>query len=61
MLIGCTPNGCVSFVSDAFEGSISDPEIFKRSKILDLLQSGDVVRAYRGFTVHDELKLSKHI
>ncbi|XP_044740315.1 uncharacterized protein LOC123301570 isoform X2 [Chrysoperla carnea] len=53
VLIGCTPNGCLSFVSDAFEGSISDPEIFKRSKIADLLQPGDVVLADRGFTVHD--------
>ncbi|XP_046588327.1 uncharacterized protein LOC124293084 isoform X1 [Neodiprion lecontei] len=53
VLIGCTPNGCISFVSDVFEGSISDPEIFKRSKIADLLQPGDVVLADRGFTVHD--------
>ncbi|XP_046608754.1 uncharacterized protein LOC124299533 [Neodiprion virginianus] len=53
VLIGCTPNGCISFVSDVFEGSISDPEIFKRSKIADLLQSGDVILADRGFTVHD--------
>ena len=52
-MVGCTPNGCVSFVSDAYEGSISDPEIFKRSKIVNLLQPGDVVLADRGFTVHD--------
>lgn len=53
VLIGCTPNGCISFVSDVFEGSISDPEIFKRSRIAELLQPGDVVLADRGFTVHD--------
>ena len=52
-MVDCTPNGCVSFVSDAYEGSISDPEIFKRSKIVNLLQPGDVVLADRGFTVHD--------
>lgn len=59
VLIGCTPNGCVSFVSDAFEGSISDPEIFKRSKIADLLQPGDVVLADRGFTVHDVVEAKR--
>lgn len=59
VLIGCTPNGCISFVSDAFEGSISDREIFKRSKIADLLQPGDVVLADRGFTVHDLVEAKK--
>ncbi|XP_074106840.1 uncharacterized protein LOC141532408 [Cotesia typhae] len=52
-LIGCTPNGGVCFVSDVYEGSISDREIFIKSNIADHLEPGDLVLADRGFTVHD--------
>lgn len=52
-LIGCTPNGGVCFVSDVYEGSISDREIFIKSNISDYLEPGDLVLADRGFTVHD--------
>ena len=43
------------FVSQAFEGSISDREIVIKSKILDHMDPGDVVLADRGFTIHDLL------
>ncbi|XP_044588536.1 uncharacterized protein LOC123267764 [Cotesia glomerata] len=52
-LIGCTPNGGVCFVSDVYEGSISDREIFIKSNISDFLEPDDLVLADRGFTVHD--------
>ena len=55
VLIGITPAGAISFVSDVHEGSISDKDILKRSKILDLLNPGDLVMVDRGFNVRDLL------
>ena len=31
VLVGCTPNGALSFISDAYGGRISDKELTKRS------------------------------
>lgn len=53
VLIGCTPNGGISFVSDVYEGSISDRNIVIKSKFADYLCPGDVVLADKGFTVED--------
>ena len=54
-LIGITPNGVVSFCSDLYCGSISDPEIVKKSGYLQHLNRGDLVMADKGFTIQDEL------
>ncbi|XP_046864346.1 uncharacterized protein LOC124458361 [Xenia sp. Carnegie-2017] len=54
-LVGITPNGVVSFASDLFSGSISDPEIIKRSGYLEKLNYGDAVMADKGFLIQDEL------
>ncbi|XP_068758304.1 uncharacterized protein [Montipora capricornis] len=54
-LIGVTPNGVVSFCSDFYCGSISDPEIVKQSCYLQHLNRGDLVMADKGFTIQDEL------
>ena len=54
-LIGITPNGVVSFVSELYSGSISDPEIVKRSGYLEKLQRGEVVMADKGFLIQDDL------
>jgi hypothetical protein len=56
-LIGCTPNGVVSFVSPLFVGSISDVELTKFSGYLDTLNGkcGVSVMADRGFTICDLL------
>jgi len=48
-LIGITPAGTISFISDGFPGSMSDDEIVEKSGILNLLQPGDSVMADRGF------------
>lgn len=53
VLIACAPQGSISFVSDAYEGSISDREIVIQSKFVDLLDPGDLIIADRGFTIHD--------
>lgn len=59
VLVGCTPNGCICFVSDAYEGSISDREIVVKSKFVDCLDPGDLVLADRGFTIHDLVEAKK--
>ncbi len=56
-LIGCTPNGAVSFVSELYVGSISDVELTKVSGYYCTLddRSGVSVMADRGFTIRDQL------
>lgn len=55
-LVGIAPSGGISFLSDMFEGSISDKEIVKRSGLLDLLNPDDLVMADRGFDIKDLLQ-----
>ena len=58
VLIGCTPNGAISFVSSAYLGSISDPALTKDCGFLDKLQGmqGTSVMADRGFTIQYALQ-----
>jgi len=58
VLIGCTPNGVISFVSPLYVGGISDVELTKVSGFLDMLdgKKGVSVMADRGFTVRDLLE-----
>ena len=53
--LGITPNGVVSFFSDFYCGSISDPEIVKQSGYLTHLSKGDLVMVDKGFVIQDEL------
>ena len=55
--MGTAPSGAVIFVSQLYDGSISDKEIVNRSGFLknELWSDGDSVIADRGFTIHDEL------
>ena len=57
-LVGVTPNGAISFISAAFVGSISDPELTRCSGLLSKLdEKGKVsVMADRGFTIRDQLQ-----
>ena len=57
-LIGISPGGAVTFISQLYTGSISDREIVVRSGLLDLpLEDGDSVMADKGFTIQDLLPL----
>ena len=56
-LIGISPSGVVTFVSDLYPGSISDKELTRRSGLLELLQPGDSVMADRGFSIEEDLAL----
>ncbi|GFR00393.1 uncharacterized protein TNCT_422101 [Trichonephila clavata] len=55
-MIGITPNGAISFISELYSGSISDKEHFIRSKLMDRLERNDVVMADKGFLISKELE-----
>ena len=54
-LVGITPNGFVSFASELYCGSISDPDIVEKSGFLNHMQKGDLVMADKGFLIQDQL------
>ena len=56
-IVGCTPNGALSFVSPLYVGSITDVELTRVSGYLESLQGkeGVSVMADRGFTISDQL------
>ena len=56
-LIGISPSGAVTFVSDFYPGSISDKEPTRKSGLLQLLESNDSVMADRGFDIAEDLTL----
>ena len=45
----------LSLLFQSCTGSISDRELTKKSGLLDLLERGDTVMAYRGFNIQDDL------
>ena len=51
ILIGITPQGSSSFVSESWGGCNSDKFLTENCRFLDKLEPGDVVMADRGFTV----------
>ncbi|XP_075967277.1 uncharacterized protein LOC142970741 [Anarhichas minor] len=54
-LVGISPYGELTFVSDLYMGSISDKEITQTSGILSLLEEGDEVMADKDFFIGDLL------
>ena len=57
-LIGISPRGAITFISQLYTGSISDREIVARSGFLDLpFEDNDSVMADKGFTIQDLLPM----
>lgn len=54
-VIGSTPGGLISYVSEAYIGSISDRQLMERSDILNNFNPGDSVMADKGFDIEDIL------
>ncbi|XP_033727561.1 uncharacterized protein LOC117316886 [Pecten maximus] len=58
-LVGITPSGVISFVSEGWPGKTSDRLLTIESGILDLLDENDSVMADKGFTIRDVLEEKK--
>ena len=56
-LIGISPNGYITFISDCYTGRASDKFICNDSGFYDLLERDDEIMADRGFQIKEELML----
>ena len=54
-LVGIMPSGVITFVSETYEGSISDRKLVEVSGLLELLEPGDEIMADKGFQIKDLL------
>ncbi|XP_062567690.1 uncharacterized protein LOC134229923 [Saccostrea cucullata] len=56
-MIGCSPKGAITFISDSYGGSASDRQIIEKSCLLEptlnLFEKGDSIMADRGIMVQD--------
>ncbi len=52
-LIGITPHGFISFISEGYSGRVTDKYITEDCGILENLLPGDIVLADHGFTIHE--------
>ncbi|XP_078605565.1 uncharacterized protein LOC144878628 [Branchiostoma floridae x Branchiostoma japonicum] len=59
VLIGITPQGSISFVSEAWGGRTSDKFLTENCGFLDKLLPGDTVLADRGFTIDESVGLKQ--
>ena len=57
VFIAISPTGCISFISQAWGGRVSDKEITQKCGFLDYVEFGDVIMADRGFKIEDDLAL----
>ena len=53
-LIGITPNGLISFISECYGGRASDKIIVTDSKFLSMVEPFDQIMADRGFKIQDD-------
>ena len=55
VLIGISPQGTITFVSQAWGGRTSDKFLTENCGLLNKLKPGDLVMANRGFTIHESV------
>lgn len=60
VVVGASPSGLVSFISDAYGGSASDRQIIERSALCRLMEAGDEIMADKGFNC-DDLFIPYHV
>jgi len=53
VLVGISPGGLVSYVSEAYGGSTSDRQTVERSNLVNKCDPGDEIMADKGFNVDD--------
>lgn len=58
-LVGITPSGLISFVSEGWPGKTSDRQLTIESGLIDLLDENDSIMADKGFTIRDVLEKKK--
>jgi len=56
VLVGISPSGAVTFLSQLWGGNASDKHIVKESGLLNLLECGDSIMADKGFDIDDLLR-----
>ena len=56
-LIGITPHGIVSFISNGWGGRVSDKHLTEKCALLDKILPGDTILADRGFDIKDSVGL----
>ncbi|ESO88648.1 hypothetical protein LOTGIDRAFT_125704 [Lottia gigantea] len=52
-LLGISPAGLITFVSDLWSGGISDKQITKQCGLFELCERGDAIMADKGFLITD--------